>query len=165
MPDLPSSFSVHVAGAESLPTVPVIARRGPRRRPRRFPLAVLGLCALLAASGVLHFAVPAPYRSIVPAPLRPQAAAVVAVSGACELVCAALLLSRRTRGLGALATVALFVAVFPANIQMALDSGFPHPPLELNRALIAWLRLPLQAPLILWALRVRRSRGPIPSQS
>ncbi|HEV7215931.1 MAG TPA: DoxX family protein, partial [Chloroflexota bacterium] len=118
---------------------------------------VLGLCALLAGSGVLHFAVPAPYRSIVPLPLRSRAAAVVALSGACELLCAALLLGRRTRRLGALATAALFVAVYPANIQMALDSGFPRLPFSVNRSTIAWLRLPLQLPLILWALRLRGS--------
>ena len=125
-------------------------------RRRRFPPAVLGLCAILAGSGVLHFAVPGPYRSIVPAPLRPQAAAVVALSGVCELLCAALLFSRRTRRLGAWVTAALFVAVYPANIQMALDSGLPHLPLALNRPTIAWLRLPLQIPLILWALALRR---------
>ncbi len=72
--------------------------------------------------------------------------------------CAALLALPRTRRFGAWATAALFVAVFPANVQMALDSGHAdasasHP---LNNAALAWLRLPLQLPLILWALSVRR---------
>jgi len=98
---------------------------------------------------------PGPYRSIVPAPLRDQAVAVVALSGVCELVCVALLARPRTRRLGALATAALLVAVFPANVQMALDSGRGLAPSSLIGAALAWLRLPLQLPLILWALSFR----------
>ena len=118
---------------------------------RRARCSLLGLCVLVGGSGILHFLVPSPYRRIVPAPLRAHAAAVVAASGACELICAALLAFPRTRRVGATATAALFVAVFPANVQMALDSLHADTPL----AVIAWLRLPLQAPLIFWALRVR----------
>ncbi len=113
----------------------------------------------MGGSGVLHFVAPGPYRGIVPAPLRGQAAAVVALSGACELICVALLAGPRTRRLGALATAALLVAVFPANIQMALDSGRGWAPSALTGAILAWLRLPLQAPLILWALSFRRPQG------
>jgi len=122
----------------------------------RFRLSLLGLCAVMGGSGVLHFVAPGPYRSIVPAPLRGQAAAVVALSGVCELVCVALLARPRTRRLGALATAALLVAVFPANVQMALDSGRGLAPSALIGAALAWLRLPLQLPLILWALSFRR---------
>jgi uncharacterized membrane protein len=39
---------------------------------------------------------------------------------------------------------------------MALDSGHPEASHPLNKAALAWLRLPLQLPLILWALSVRR---------
>jgi uncharacterized membrane protein len=123
-----------------------------RSRARR--LSLLALCALIGGSGVLHFLVPAPYRRIVPAPLRAQASAVVAISGVCELICAALLAAPRTRRCGGYATAALFVAVFPANIQMALDSFHAGEALSRSFA-IAWLRLPLQYPLIRWALRVR----------
>ena len=111
----------------------------------------------MGGAGVLHFVAPAPYRRIVPAPLRGQAAGVVAVSGVCEVACAALLALPYTRRFGSWATAALFVAVFPANVQMALDSGHPDVSHPLNNATLAWLRLPLQAPLILWALNVRRS--------
>ena len=45
----------------------------------------------------------------------------------------------------------LFVAVFPANVQMALDAH------GLAGRTLAYARLPLQVPLVLWALRVRRS--------
>jgi uncharacterized membrane protein len=131
---------------------------------RRARLSLLGLCALIGGSGVLHFLVPAPYRRIVPASRRPQATAVVAVSGICEIVCAALLAAPRTRRLGAYATAALLVAVFPANIQMALDTlhpGVSHSPVV---TAAVWLRLPLQYPLIRWALRWRTSsRGDRPA--
>lgn len=124
------------------------------RTSRRTRFSLFGLCILVGGSGVLHFIAPGPYRRIVPAPLRAHAAAIVAASGVCELVCAALLAIPHTRRLGAAATAALFVAVFPANIQMALDSLHTDTPAAV--AVVAWLRLPLQAPLILWALRFRR---------
>lgn len=123
---------------------------------RRTRWSLFGLCLLVGGSGILHFVVPAPYRRIVPAPFRTHAAAVVAVSGVCEIFCAVLLALPRTRRWGATATALLFIAVFPANIQMALDSRHAATP----AALVAWLRLPLQAPLIFWALRVRRRQTP-----
>ncbi len=129
----------------------------------RSRLSLLALCILVGGSGILHFAVPGPYRRIVPAPLRAQAAAVVAVSGICEIICAALLAVPRTRRLGATATAALFVAVFPANLQMALDSLHTDGPLSPSIVAIIWLRLPLQLPLILWALRFRCARQTSPA--
>ena len=53
---------------------------------------------------------------------------------------------------GGLAAAALFVAVFPANVQMAL--AWRDRPLPYRAA--AWARLPLQVPLIAWALRASR---------
>jgi len=53
-----------------------------------------------------------------------------------------------------LAAIVVFVAVFPANIQMALDGGIAGQPFPLGSAAVAWLRLPLQVPLVLWARRV-----------
>ena len=114
-------------------------------------LSLLGLCVLMGGSGLLHLLAPAPYRSIIPSPLRGQAAALVTISGAIEIICAALLIVPRTRRLGAYAFAALLVAVFPANIQMALDSKHGI------AGSLTWLRLPLQAPLILWALTFRRA--------
>ncbi len=114
-------------------------------------LSLLGLCVLMGGSGLLHLLAPAPYRSIIPSPLRGQAAALVTISGAIEIICAALLIVPRTRRLGAYAIAALLVAVFPANIQMALDSKHGI------AGSLTWLRLPLQAPLILWALTFRRA--------
>jgi len=113
-------------------------------------LSLLGLCTLMGGSGLLHLLAPAPYRSIIPAPLRGQAATLVTVSGVIEIICAALLVVPRTRRFGAYAIAVLLVAVFPANIQMALDSKHGI------AGILTWLRLPLQAPLILWALSFRR---------
>ncbi len=113
-------------------------------------LSLLGLCTLMGGSGLLHLLAPAPYRSIIPAPLRGQAATLVTVSGVIEIICAALLVVPRTRRFGAYAIAVLLVAVFPANIQMALDSKYGI------AGILTWLRLPLQAPLILWALSFRR---------
>jgi len=124
----------------------------------RARLSLLGLCVLVGGSGILHFVAPGPYRRIVPAPLRAQAAALVAASGICEIVCAALLAVPRTRRLGAAATAALLVAVFPANVQMALDSLHSDGSFAGVVIAIAWLRLPLQVPLIRWALSFRPAR-------
>ncbi len=115
----------------------------------------VGLAAILGGSGVLHFTTPAGFVSIVPASL-PNPELLVAVSGAAELGCAVLLANSNTRAVGGLASAALLVAVFPAKISMALRSGKKSPRFRA----IAWARLPLQIPLVLWALRIaRESRG------
>ena len=99
-----------------------------------------------------HFVTPHFYDEIVPHRLPGSRFGWTALSGAAELACAALVADRRTRRFGATATAVLFVAVFPANIQMAVDWR-RRPGLE---PLIAYGRLPLQIPLVLWALHVRR---------
>ncbi len=114
----------------------------------------LFLVTLLATSGVLHFVRPAPFIAIVPRRL-PNKAELVAVSGAGELVCAALLAHPAGRRLGGPASALLFTAVFPANVSMALRSGAR--PGWYRVAL--WARLPLQIPLVLWSLRIAREAG------
>lgn len=115
--------------------------------------AAIGLAALLGGSGVLHFATPKPYDSIVPSALPGSARTWTYVSGVAEIVVATTIAIPRYRRLGGLLAALLFVAVFPANVQMAVDyqrSGKPLP-----ARLMAFGRLPLQVPLVLWALRVR----------
>lgn len=131
--------------------VPVPGRMSRRRR-----ISLAGLAALVGGSGILHLLVPRPYRRIVPAPLDRWRPEVVAVSGVAELVCTALLLVPATRTAGAYATAGLLVAVFPANVQMALDGGYADASFPANNAAAAWLRLPVQAPLVWWALSFRR---------
>jgi len=119
----------------------------------------LGLAALMVGSGVTHFVAPAAYERIVPR-WAGDVRRVVLASGAAEIACGALLSSRRTGRAGAVLTSALLVAVFPANLQMALDAGTEHqavPDMPVGRfRAIALARLPLQLPLIGWALRVAK---------
>jgi uncharacterized membrane protein len=110
----------------------------------------LGLAALLTTSGTLHFLVPGPFDSIVPRALPGKARTWTYLSGAAELAVAAAILHPRTRRLGGLAAAALFVGVFPANVKMAADWRQAHP----AKQAIAFGRLPLQVPLVLWARRV-----------
>ncbi len=109
----------------------------------------------MTAAGVAHFAATDAYARIVPRVL-PAPRAWVQLSGAAELGCAALLAVPRTRRLGGWAAAALFVVLFPANVQMALDGGLPGAGGILGSPLVAWLRLPLQLPLIAWAVAVAR---------
>jgi len=113
----------------------------------------LALAATMAASGVSHFLAPEPYEQIVPHFLG-SAGLWVRLSGAAELGCAVLLLFRRTRVVGGWLTAGVLVAVFPANLQMALDGGLAGRPFPLGSPVVAWLRLPFQAPLVAWARAV-----------
>lgn len=108
-------------------------------------------------AGLAHFAVPETYQRIVPRILR-DPAFWVRWSGVAEIVCAGLLLDRRSRRLGAWATAGVFVAVFPANVQMALDGGIAGKGFPLGSPAMAWARLPLQIPLVVWAWRVGRDQ-------
>jgi len=102
---------------------------------------------------VSHFAIPRFYDAIVLHALPGPARAWTLASGVVELACAAAVALPRTRRLGATAAAVLFVAVFPANIQMAVDWR-SRPAID---QAIAYGRLPLQIPLVLWALAVRGS--------
>jgi uncharacterized membrane protein len=118
--------------------------------------SALALAALLAVAGTTHFAIPHFYDAIVPRRLPGSPRAWTLVSGVAELACAVAVARPRTRRLGATAAAILFVAVFPANIQMAMDwRGRPMP-----ERLVAYGRLPLQIPLVIWALRVRGRQMP-----
>jgi len=112
----------------------------------------LGLAGVLGFAGVAHFVNPGFFDEIVPHALPASPRSWTYVSGAAELVCAAAVARPSTRRIGGLAAAILFIAVFPANVQMAIDWR--------NRPAIeqagAYGRLPLQVPLVLWAWRVRR---------
>jgi uncharacterized membrane protein len=73
-----------------------------------------------------------------------------------ELMVAALIAAPRTRRLGALLAAVLFVAVFPANVKMAID--WSDRPVGMRA--LAYGRLPLQIPLVMWAVLVYRRAGP-----
>ena len=115
-------------------------------------LSAGALAALLGGSAVTHFVAPRPYDAIVPRALPGTPRFWTYASAVAELSVAALVAVPRTRAVGGLAAAVLFAAVFPANVKMAYD--WRHRP-AVERA-IAYARLPLQAPLIWWALRVAR---------
>ena len=117
---------------------------------RRSSASALSLAALLLVAGAAHFVVPRSYERIVPRPFG-DPVFWVRWSGVAEIVCAGLVAHPRTRRVGALAAAGLFVVVFPANVKMALDGGASGG--------LAWARLPLQIPLVLWAYRVAYPRA------
>ncbi len=105
---------------------------------------LLGLFFVVAGAG--HFLKPAMYLQIMP-PYIPFPLAMIYVSGACEILFGLGLLIPKTSRLAAWGLILLLLAVFPANIHMALHPDqFSDIP---KWALFA--RLPLQGVLILWA--------------
>ncbi|MGU3409811.1 hypothetical protein ACLBWP_06850 [Microbacterium sp. M1A1_1b] len=122
-------------------------------RARRATRTAGALALLLGGAGITHFVRPRGYDRIVPEGLPPRTTTLL--SGAAELGIAAGLLVPATRRASGMAAAALFLAVFPANVTMAkqlLDS----PRSSRAMRLVSVLRLPLQAPLVVWALRVGR---------
>lgn len=130
-------------------------------RLRRPLLFVMG--PLYVVAGVLHFVVPELYVQIVP-PVLPAPLALVYLSGIAEIAVGVGVLLPRTRRYAAWATVAVLLAVFPANVYMATHGvvveGLPgggDP-----SGFVRWGRLPLQGVLILWALWYTQ---PLPEQA
>ena len=113
----------------------------------------IGLAALFTISGTAHFIAPTPFAGIVPPFLGPPLP-YVAVSGAAELACALGLVARppRVRQVAAWASAALLVAVFPANVYMAVAAFSQQHGIGYRAATVA--RLPLQVPLIRAAVAI-----------
>jgi uncharacterized membrane protein len=110
--------------------------------------------ALFLGAGFLHLVRPAPFAAIVPNYV-PRHLAVVYIGGIAELAGGIGLLLRRTYWLAAWGLALLLVAVFPANVYMAMNhvqiSAKPLPDYVL------WGRLFLQPLLIWWVLSLRQS--------
>lgn len=103
--------------------------------------------AAFGASGVGHLVNPSAFVWLMP-PWLPWHIELIYLSGVAELLAAAGLLARWRYAPGF--TVAVLLAVWPANWWFAIDSLSQG---ELLTSTIAWLRLPLQIPLIWWAWR------------
>lgn len=117
----------------------------------------LALAAVFyVGAGTLHFLRPEFYLRIMPAYI-PWHAAMVEVSGACEILGGLGLLISATRRAAAWGLVALLIAVFPANLYMATN------PIEAGAAsmapMVRWGRLPVQLLLIWWVLWTTRPRS------
>lgn len=116
-------------------------------------LSLTSLVVLMAGSGLLHLVKPEPYVKIIPRPL-PFPDAIVFVSGIAEIGLAVLLATPKTRRAGAWLVMLFLIAVFPANIQMALDAE----PFT-ARWWISFARLPVQPVLVYWAHTFTRRPG------
>lgn len=115
----------------------------------RYVLSKVGLWLVgifFIVAGVYHFAQPAPYRAMMP-PWLPQPDLLVVVSGLAEIAGGIGVLIERFRRMAAWGLIALLVAVFPANLQVALHgwpgTDFPH--------WFLWVRLPFQG-LFIWLI-------------
>lgn len=111
--------------------------------------ALLGVAMI--GVGALHFLSPSPFVNMVPSAL-PLPLALVYVSGVAEIAGGAGLFVPRLRRAASFGLVALYVAVFPANVNMAihhLSLGDYQP-----STFALWARLPLQIVFIAWALWV-----------
>ncbi|MBK8259571.1 MAG: DoxX family membrane protein [Polyangiaceae bacterium] len=91
--------------------------------------------------GVLHFTSPAPFVAMIPKSL-PAPLALVYISGLAEISGGLGLLIERLRRAASFGLIALYIAVFPANVNMAVHGlglgEFQPSPFAL------WARLPFQ---------------------
>jgi uncharacterized membrane protein len=112
-------------------------------------LSRIVLGGFFLAAGALHFIKPRPYESIMPEAL-PAHRELVYLSGAAEMAGGAGVLADPTRRAAGWWLIATMLAVFPANINMAVGAerfeDVPEP--------LLWARLPLQAAIVYWIWRV-----------
>jgi uncharacterized membrane protein len=113
--------------------------------------------SIFIAGGFLHFLLPGPYLRIIP-PILPRPKLLLEISGAAEILGGVGLLLRPFRRAAAYGLALLLIAVFPANIYMAV-AHIPFPGL-MGQSWVQWLRLPLQIPLFGWALYYTKSQNP-----
>ena len=106
------------------------------------------LALAIITVGITHFTHADQFVRIVP-PQLPNPLALVYISGVFEILGGIGLLVPIVSVAAAWGLIALFIAVFPANINQAVNSipidGIPHNPM------LYWFRLPFQAVLIAWA--------------
>ena len=103
------------------------------------------LTAFFGYAGTLHFTRPRFFEAIVPPAIAARKKEIVAVSGAAELAGAAMVLHPASRRAGRWWLLALLLAVFPANIHMAVNREQIRG-LDMRRfpGWALWARLPLQ---------------------
>ena len=103
-------------------------------------VARLGAAAFWVVAGVMHFVIPRQYEAIVPPPLDEWKREVNVAAGGAELAGGLAVLSGRTRPAARWWLLATLLAVYPANIHMALHADrFQKIP-----AAALWARLPVQ---------------------
>ena len=102
--------------------------------------------AIFITGGILHFVIPKTYIKMMPDYLPWHKAAVV-VSGIFEILLGVMLAIPATSEIAAWGLIALLLAVFPANINMALNPA-KYAPIKPGAL---WTRLPIQGLLLWWA--------------
>jgi uncharacterized membrane protein len=112
-------------------------------------IALWALAIAMVGIGVLHFVQPKPFVRIVPKYL-PAPLALVYISGFFEILGGIGLLVPATRVWAAWGLIALYLAVFPANIYMLTHNISLNPKKPIPRWAL-WLRLPFQFLFIAWA--------------
>jgi uncharacterized membrane protein len=112
----------------------------------------LALSAFLGSAGAMHFVVPKFYDAMIPEPLPGAPRTWTYGAGAAEIAVATAILVPPTRRAGGLAAAVLFAGVLPGNIKQALDARRSDSSAFRVGTI---LRLPMQLPLIGWAMKVR----------
>lgn len=115
----------------------------------------LRFAAMLVGIGVLHFVAPRPFERIVPRwfPWRREA---VLWSGVAEVASGVLVAVPRTRRAGGALAFLTILAVYPANVQMAIDASRGRSQVDNVPVWAAWLRLPMQFPMLVRAWKLAR---------
>jgi len=116
------------------------------------------LAIFFVFAGLNHFRVPAIYLGMMPSWL-PWPVECNWIAGTCEIAGGLGLLLPRARRAAAWGLIALLIAVFPANLHVALQGFMPGTSVS---PLALWLRLPFQGVFIAWVAWVgfdRRSSG------
>ncbi len=105
------------------------------------------IVTVFVLSGIGHLVNPAAFMNLIP-PFLPAANLWIYVSGIAELICAYGLLARSSWA--PKATAALLLIVWVGNWWLAIDITGEE---QLFAVIAAWARVPLQIPLIWWALK------------
>jgi uncharacterized membrane protein len=112
------------------------------------------LAAFFTVAGVMHFVIPRSYEATVPdyVPISPRDA--VVYSGVAEIAGALAVIPPATRGLARWWLIGLLIAVFPANVHMAVNPE-QIKGLDLDRTprWVLWARLPCQPLMVWWVWR------------
>ena len=104
-------------------------------------------------AGIMHFVIPKTYEAIMPDWL-PAHRELVYASGVAEIIGGAATMHPTTRRAGALFSILTLLAVYPANVHMALNpADYKDVP---GGAAALWGRLPIQALFIAWAIAAGR---------
>jgi len=103
--------------------------------------------AAFVLTGVSHFLMPGKFMEMMP-PFLPAPLFLIYLSGFFEILGGIGLMLSSTKKSAAIGLILLLLAVFPANIYVALNNvqlgGF------MSYAVYQWLRLPMQFVLIFW---------------